>query len=130
MVGTGKLLAAGHMTSCCPAYISGRLPVSPPLESEILDCEDVCKKKNKKNIRFQSSHSGRVDTTSTRVRRTAHYTTLSRTSGSPSIQRTSRRTTLSRRSRTRRIRRTCRRLKVLQRGVFSRAYFVLCNANV
>jgi len=31
MVGTGKLLAVGHVTSCCPAYISGRQPVSPPL---------------------------------------------------------------------------------------------------
>jgi len=41
MVGTGKLLAAGHMTSCCPAYISGRKPVSPPLESCILRRQDV-----------------------------------------------------------------------------------------
>jgi len=55
MVGTGKLLAAGHVTSCCPAYISGHQPVSPPLASEILDCEDVYKKENKKNISFQPS---------------------------------------------------------------------------
>jgi len=48
MVGTGKLLAAGHVTSCCPAYISGRQPVSPPLASKILDVEDVWKKGNKK----------------------------------------------------------------------------------
>jgi len=53
MVGTGKLLAVGYVTSCCSAYISGRQPVSPPLASEILDGEDVCKKKNKKTRRFQ-----------------------------------------------------------------------------
>jgi len=52
MVGTGKLLADGHVNSCCPAYISRRQPVSPPLVSEILDCEDVCKKDNKKNRSF------------------------------------------------------------------------------
>jgi len=40
-VGAEKLLAAGHVTSCCPAYISGRGPVSPPLESYILKREDV-----------------------------------------------------------------------------------------
>jgi len=53
MVGTGKLLAAGHVTSCCPAYISGRQHVSPPLASKILDCEDLFKKKNKKNRALQ-----------------------------------------------------------------------------
>jgi len=36
MVVAGKLLAAGHVTSCCPAYISGRRHVLPPLEGEIL----------------------------------------------------------------------------------------------
>jgi len=49
MVGTGKLLAAGLVTSCCPDYISGRQPVSPPLASEILDSEDKYKKESKKN---------------------------------------------------------------------------------
>jgi len=47
MVGTGKLLAAGHVTSCCPAYISGRQSVSAPLVSDFLDEKDVFKKKNK-----------------------------------------------------------------------------------
>jgi len=47
MVGTGKLLAAGHVTSCCPAYISGRWPVSPPLESYILRREDVWRRRTR-----------------------------------------------------------------------------------
>jgi len=37
MVGTGKLLAAGHVTSYGLAYISGRLPVSPPLGRRFLE---------------------------------------------------------------------------------------------
>jgi len=49
MVGTGKLLAAGQVTSCCPAYITGRRLSSTPLESDFLKREDVVKKKNKKS---------------------------------------------------------------------------------
>jgi len=37
MVGTEKRLATGHVTSCCPAYISGRQSVSPPLAKNILE---------------------------------------------------------------------------------------------
>jgi len=40
MVGTEKLLAAGHVTSCCPAYISGRRSVLPPLAKNILEGVD------------------------------------------------------------------------------------------
>jgi len=49
MVGTEKLLATGHLTSCCPAYISGRQPVSPPLASKILEEADV--EEEQKNIK-------------------------------------------------------------------------------
>jgi len=59
MVGTGKLLAAGHVTSYCSAYISGRQPVSPPLASKILDREDLFKKKNK-NTKVQVKDSSRA----------------------------------------------------------------------
>jgi len=41
--GAGKLLAAGLVTSCCPAYISEHQPVSPPLASEFLEGTDVRK---------------------------------------------------------------------------------------
>jgi len=48
MVGTEKLLAAGHVTSCCPAYISGRRSVSPPLARKILEVIDVEKEEQEK----------------------------------------------------------------------------------
>jgi len=48
MVGTEKLLATGHVTGCCPAYISGRRSVLSPLAKNIL--EGVDKRKKKKRI--------------------------------------------------------------------------------
>jgi len=37
MVGTEKLLAVGHVTSCCPAYISGHRSVLSPLAKNVLE---------------------------------------------------------------------------------------------
>jgi len=52
MVGTEKLLAAGHVTGCSPAYISGRRSVLSPLAKKILERIDVRKgEKEKRKIR-------------------------------------------------------------------------------
>jgi len=48
MVGTEKLLATGHVTSCCPAYISGRRSVLSPLARKILEGIDVNKEEREK----------------------------------------------------------------------------------
>jgi len=50
MVGTGKLLAAGHMTSCCPAYKNGRPPSSTPLASDFLYRKDVFKEEGRRRV--------------------------------------------------------------------------------
>jgi len=52
MVGTGKLLAAGHVTSHGLTYISGRLPVSPPLARRFLENEDVLSKNKNRSSRI------------------------------------------------------------------------------
>jgi len=48
MVGTEKLLAAGHVAGCCPAFISGRRSVLSPLTRKILEVIDVSKEEREK----------------------------------------------------------------------------------
>jgi len=84
MVGSGKLLAAGNVTCCCPAYKSGRQPVSTPLASKILDCKDLFKKKNRKIERCSVQN--------VLIRQKIHiydrraYSTLSRTTSTPNTR--------------------------------------------
>jgi len=59
--GCRKLLAAGHVTSCCLAYISERRAVLPPLAREFL-VDKTCKRRRTRILKKSREHCVRPTT--------------------------------------------------------------------